>query len=345
MTPNALIATFNAWLAKVDGKKIEAIDGSNLYQCYDLAVSWLDALGIPRLASGGSVFPHLHAYQIYTVWSGEKLKHFTRHENTPDAMPQKGDLIIWGNTYGTSGHVAVATDNVDLKAFWAVTQNDPLGSATFVRRYNYNHILGWLRFKTESETTTPVINPDTSMRDFDTHLEQSIKDKSRVSFYKDDRKRVIDDLIKSEIMFREQATKLSKSYDEIGKLKEKIEEKQEDIQLLQDQKRELEQAKTKEMKEFQAEIKSLQKEVDKERDKALKLDIKLTEQTERISSLDQRVLELGRDLDKATNSVDDEILSRVMQERDEALSRVVELQNNPLIKLWDIFNFLKQKHK
>jgi len=345
MTPNKLIATFNTWLAKVDGKKVETVDPTNKYQCVDLAVSWLDALGIPRLAGGSSIFPHLHAYQIYTVWSGEKLKYFTRHANTPDAMPQKGDLIVWGSTYGTSGHVAVCTDNVDLNAFWAVSQNDPIGSATFVRRYNYNHVLGWLRYKTVSETTTPVINPDTSMRDFDTHLEQSIKDKSRVSFYKDDRKRVIDDLLKLEYELGQQAQKMAKATDEIGQLKDKVAERDEDIALLLDQKRELENAKTKEMKEFQSEIKRLQKEVDKERDKALKLDVKLTEQTERISSLDQRVLELGRELEKASVGVDDEILGRVMQERDDALSKLVELQDNPLIKLWDIFNFLRKRNK
>lgn len=152
------------FINKNSGKYLEVIDQSNKNQCFDLAVGWMDYIGIPRLASGGSVFPHLYAYQIFTVWSGEKTKYFDKIPNGDRDQPQAGDLVVFGNTYGSAGHVAIATgqgtaNGLSTDYFIAFSQNDPIGSKCVEKRYNYNHVIGWLRAKNfKNEESTQVVD-------------------------------------------------------------------------------------------------------------------------------------------------------------------------------------------
>ncbi|MEM3335422.1 MAG: CHAP domain-containing protein, partial [Thermoplasmata archaeon] len=110
---------------------------------------WCDELGLPRL------FPHLYAYQIYTVDTDEKKKYFDKIANTSDAYPQAGDIVVWSKSYnGTAGHTAVATGLHQTQGkssdwFEAFSQNDPTGSPCILKKYSYNNVLGWLRPKKE----------------------------------------------------------------------------------------------------------------------------------------------------------------------------------------------------
>lgn len=135
----------NKWL----NKYLEVVDPTNRNQCFDLVVGWCDELGLPRL------FPHLYAYQIYTVDTEDKKKYFDKIENTADAYPIAGDIIVWSKSYnGTAGHTAVATGNHQTQGkstdwFEAFSQNDPTGSPCILKKYSYNNVLGWLRPKKE----------------------------------------------------------------------------------------------------------------------------------------------------------------------------------------------------
>lgn len=139
--------TLNEFITKWNNKFCEVTDPTNSNQCFDLAVAWTDALGIPR------VFPFLYAYQIYTNFGTEQAKYFTRIENGLFNAPQAGDIVVYKPGFnGGAGDVVVATGKNGLWTFEAFGQNYPLGSPCVIRNapYNYlqyNGIYGWLHPK------------------------------------------------------------------------------------------------------------------------------------------------------------------------------------------------------
>jgi len=146
--------TLTDFINKWSGKPCEVTDPSNKNQCFDLAVAWTDALGIPR------VFPFLYAYQIYANFGPEQAKYFTRIENGLFNSPGAGDVVVLKPGYnGGAGHVVVATGNSNWWGFEAFSQNDPLGSYCYVRWYNFGYmqnsgVYGWLHPKVLDKMTT-----------------------------------------------------------------------------------------------------------------------------------------------------------------------------------------------
>lgn len=184
--------TLSQFIALLNKTKWDVTDFNSPDQCFDLIVGWCDNIKIPR------VFPHLYAYQIYTVWSGEKTKYFDRIENTPEVMPQAGDIIAWKLSYnGTAGHTAVATGKGDLNTFEAFSQNDPTDSPCITRKYSYDHVHGWLRPKhipMDADTTYPERDKyDALIRSF-----TAFNDKGRTNYYSDDPSRLTADIIARE---------------------------------------------------------------------------------------------------------------------------------------------------
>lgn len=140
--------TLNEFITKWNNKFCEVTDPTNPNQCYDLAIAWTDALGIPR------VFPFMYASQIYTNFGSLQAQYFDRIANTVDAVPQAGDIIIWD---GSVGHVAIATGKGDLNGFTSFDQNWPLNSVCHYQDHNYDNppVLGWLRPKKGFDTQIP----------------------------------------------------------------------------------------------------------------------------------------------------------------------------------------------
>ena len=166
------MSKYSEWLNKNLGKKID-FDGNYGAQCFDWFNRYaVDLFGVPKTL----LFAHSYAYQLYTNFNmGE---YFTKIANTPDFVPQVGDVCIWDKSLnGYAGHVAIATGEGNVSTFWVTEQNTD-GTATKpsakVKR-NYNHFLGVLRpkdqnvFKNASTTsklkTKPAIGtilvPDT----------------------------------------------------------------------------------------------------------------------------------------------------------------------------------------
>lgn len=148
MTKQELLAKYTAFELKWKNKYLESYDSSNLYQCYDLITEWCVTLGLSK-----TIFPYLYAYQIYTNFGPEQAKYFTRISNDPDAIPEPGDIVVWSYYYNyTAGHTGLCSFNPGLYRFNGFVQNDPTGQPCIIKNYPYDHILGWLRFKT---TSTP----------------------------------------------------------------------------------------------------------------------------------------------------------------------------------------------
>ena len=133
---------FKQFLSQFNNKSVEVVDPTNKNQCVDLVVAFLDFIGTARS------FNHLYAYQIYTDPTFLTKENFDLIPNTPDGIPQVGDIVVFSKAYnGTAGHVVIATGEGDTVTFKAFSQNDPTGSPSVVKIYGFKYVLGWLRYK------------------------------------------------------------------------------------------------------------------------------------------------------------------------------------------------------
>ena len=105
-------------------------DGADGNQCFDLAQFWNYVLG-------GQPFTGATADLIYN----QPQNIYTQVPNTPTAVPQAGDLVVWNWP-----HVGIATgNNSDTNQFEVLEQNDPTNSSCHIKIYpNYDGVIGWL---------------------------------------------------------------------------------------------------------------------------------------------------------------------------------------------------------
>ena len=124
-----------------NGKFLD-FDGKYGNQCVDLARCWIKANGKnqPGGVSG--------AKDLFDKFEKDPIlmKNYIKIKNTPLTIPKAGDIVIWNGSYGPYGHVAVIID-ANLMSFRAFSQNDPAGSCCAVKKYSYNKVSGFLRFK------------------------------------------------------------------------------------------------------------------------------------------------------------------------------------------------------
>jgi hypothetical protein len=132
----------NQFVENLQGEFVEVSYREAIYQCMDLAYTWIFALGYPK-----STIQNQYAYQVYTNPKTITNEYFELIPNSPDAIPEDGDLVVWSNKYGPAGHIAIALGGGTTSTFMCFEQNNPLGTSAHVQRRNYDHVLGWLRPK------------------------------------------------------------------------------------------------------------------------------------------------------------------------------------------------------
>ncbi len=81
-------------------------------------------------------------------------QHFTKISNSPTGVPKQGDVVIWSKRYGPWGHIALV-DSADVNGLTCLSQNDPTGQPTILKKYTYSNIYGWLQPK-ESMSTISI---------------------------------------------------------------------------------------------------------------------------------------------------------------------------------------------
>lgn len=134
--------TFDEFIKTNKGKYLD-FDGKYSAQCFDLFQYY------NRDVLGGGFVGGMYAKDI---WNTYPKNLYTPIRNTPNGVPQKGDVVVWGGSYnGGVGHVGMATGKGDVNSFEAFVQNDPLGSPSILKKYNYDHVIGWLRPITNNE--------------------------------------------------------------------------------------------------------------------------------------------------------------------------------------------------
>lgn len=130
---------YQEFINEYNGKSFD-YDGISGVQCVDLIKMYLDKVFEIKPSVWGN------AKDYYENFNNLPLKnYFTRIKNTPDLIPQKGDICIWGTGLGNKyGHIAIATGEGTAKQFYSYDLN--WGGKT-VRRvlHNYTGFLGVLR--------------------------------------------------------------------------------------------------------------------------------------------------------------------------------------------------------
>lgn len=129
--------TIDEFVNKYNNKKVD-FDGAYGGQCVDLYRQYVkECLDFPQSPSVNGA---------KDIWDTYLTSYFTRYNNSPTAVPKKGDIILWGTKLGKYGHVAIFLDGGVTK-FNSFDQNYPEGSLCHIQSHTYTGVLGWLRPK------------------------------------------------------------------------------------------------------------------------------------------------------------------------------------------------------
>ena len=130
-------------------------------QCVDVIKIYLDKCFGIKAGKWGNAKDYYEGFNNVSVLRNN----FTRIANTPDFVPQKGDICVWGANLSNEhnfGHIAVATGEGNTKEFYTYDQNWG-GKPMKKCKHNYKAFLGVLRPKDQTPikdiTTKPATAP------------------------------------------------------------------------------------------------------------------------------------------------------------------------------------------
>ena len=133
---------FDEFIKKYEGTGVD-YDGYLGNQCMDLYHQYC----VEVLKS-----EHPPASGAYKLWD-YRYDDYTKIPNTPDAIPSKGDIMLWNSSAGGGwGHVAIFIEG-DVGRFTSFDQNWPTGSLCHKQGHYYKNVAGWLHPKGESMST------------------------------------------------------------------------------------------------------------------------------------------------------------------------------------------------
>lgn len=127
------MVNLDEFLKTYDGKYVESGGSSSaLNQCTDLANQYIiDVLDRePILWTNADDFP------------AKATEFCDFYPNTPESIPERGDLIIWG--LGSYGHISIFLEG-DARTFRSFDQNYPSGTPAHIQEHNYSGVIGYLR--------------------------------------------------------------------------------------------------------------------------------------------------------------------------------------------------------
>lgn len=169
--------TTQEFFDKYLNQPVEAEDPTNVDQCMDLAFKYCDEMGIPR-----ETIRHLLAYQVYTEPLDITLQYFELVPNTPNGVPQAGDMPIFGTIVGSAGHICIATGEGDVNSFKSMDQNwNGVKKCVYIT-HDYpaptgtkTGILGWLRIRKTTAAPSPTITDQTRIPQINNMEVQAIR--------------------------------------------------------------------------------------------------------------------------------------------------------------------------
>ncbi len=141
---------FDEFVKAYMGKSID-YDGVSGVQCVDLVKVYMNKVFGLKPGAWGNAKDY---YENFNNVSALK-NNFTRIANTPEFVPQKGDICVWGKNVSSShnyGHIAIATGEGNTKELYTYDQNWN-GKAMKKVKHNYVAFLGVLRPKNQTPFT------------------------------------------------------------------------------------------------------------------------------------------------------------------------------------------------
>jgi len=138
---------FDEFIKKYLGKKVD-FDGYYGGQCVDLYRQYVkDVLNLPQSPS---------VKGAADIWDTASSEHYDLIKNTPTAIPDIGDVMIWNKNVGDGfGHVAIfLAGNINL--FFSLDENWPTLNKVTVTKHNYDNIIGWLHPKKKENIISNV---------------------------------------------------------------------------------------------------------------------------------------------------------------------------------------------
>lgn len=137
--------TLQDFITKYNGKYLD-FDGYYGAQCVDALQFYAkEVVGAPAFTGNAKDIPNTYDKNFYT-WI----------PNSISAVPQSGDIIIWGSSVGGGyGHIAVC-QSANILSFTSFEQNWPLNTPCHSQTHNdlYKGVLGWLRPKKPVQPVT-----------------------------------------------------------------------------------------------------------------------------------------------------------------------------------------------
>ena len=117
----------------------QCVDLFNYYKQQVIGGGWV---GTP--STGGAAY-------LWNDFAGDAGDYFDKIANTPEGVPQYGDVMIWRanepGVTGPAGHVGIFTSG-DTNSFVVFNQNYPNNSPSHFQAFpNYAGVIGWLRPK------------------------------------------------------------------------------------------------------------------------------------------------------------------------------------------------------
>jgi hypothetical protein len=173
---------FNLFSNWVLGQGVELSDKTNIYQCMDLAYAYCLFLNIPK-----KTIQHLYAYEVFTSPNDITNEYFQILPNTPDLVPQEGDLGIFNKvSTNIAGHICVCTGEGDTKTFKSLDQNWAGVSKVSEVTHTYVNFLGVLRPKPQllvitDQTILPIIDSNGNNMEVQAVRSQLADNEKRIS--------------------------------------------------------------------------------------------------------------------------------------------------------------------
>ncbi|MDO4945873.1 MAG: CHAP domain-containing protein [Ruminococcus sp.] len=149
--------TYDEFIKNHKGKACDT-DGVCGAQCVDLAIAYMYEV----FDSGIKNF-WFDAHHFYDNFNSNDWlkKNLTRIANTPDFVPQKGDIAVWKSSLSSGGwgHIAICTGEGNTTYFYSYDQNwtgknDPCTKI----KHNYSHFAGVLRPKDQSKINPKILD-------------------------------------------------------------------------------------------------------------------------------------------------------------------------------------------
>lgn len=139
---------YNEFIKTYKGKSFD-YDGVSGIQCVDLVKQYLNKVFGIKPGSWGNAKDYYEDYN-----SNKTLKaNFTRIANTPEFVPKKGDIAVWGTGLGNKyGHIAIATGKGTTSYFYSYDLNWN-GKTVKKVKHTYKGFLGVLRAKDQEKIT------------------------------------------------------------------------------------------------------------------------------------------------------------------------------------------------